>query len=211
MSSLLSVLWTVKPLNTPRPRLFCSGCGKSESFNSSGRFRLNANGKRLDAWLLYRCITCATTWKRPLVERRNLQTLDPAFLQALQSNDPLLAESVAFDLAGLQAFTGQIEVCSETLVRKTPLNGRISGCARLEIQFAIPCSTALRTDRLLARELGLSRGRIEKLERQGRLIVAGPARKKLRRPPVDGMRLSFDLSAESDAVPILSAAIGLED
>lgn len=208
MSFLLSVRWTIKPVTAPRPLLSCSGCGRPESFESSGKFRLNANGKRLDAWLLYRCIACEATWKRPIVERRNVQALEPAFLQALQSNDRALAEAFAFDATALNRFASRIEVSEEAKVQKAVDDRRAGPCSRLEISLCLPYPIALRGDRLLARELGLSRERIKKLEKAGKLIAKLDARQKLRRPLVDELHVTFDLSAESDAESIAAAAGG---
>ena len=36
----------------------CGGCGKKREFVNSGKFRVNANGKNVDVWLIYRCSKC---------------------------------------------------------------------------------------------------------------------------------------------------------
>ena len=36
----------------------CGGCGKKMVFECAGKFRVNANGRRLDVWLIYRCQRC---------------------------------------------------------------------------------------------------------------------------------------------------------
>ncbi len=208
MSSLLSVRWTIKPVTAPRPLLPCSNCGRNESFESSGKFRLNANGKQVDAWLLYRCTVCATTWKRPVVERQSVQTLAPAFLLALQSNDRTLAEACAFDTSALSRFTTRVDLSGEADVQKTRLSGDAGLCSRLEIHLHLPYPIALRTDRLLARELGLSRERIKKLEKAGRLTAKLYTRQKLRRPIADRLLVAFALAGESDAPRISAAALG---
>ena len=47
----------------------CGGCGKKMVFECAGKFRVNANGRRLDVWLIYRCQRCGHTWNIPLYER----------------------------------------------------------------------------------------------------------------------------------------------
>ncbi|WP_282611211.1 DUF1062 domain-containing protein [Pelagibius sp. Alg239-R121] len=229
MSSLLSVRWTVKPITAPRPWLPCSGCGKPEAFQSSGKFRINASGKRLDAWLLYRCIACETSWKRPLIERRHIQTLDPSFLSALQSNDSALAETLAFDLADLLRFAARVEVDSDVLVDKKILSAGhtsadlethlglpefrtpTSPWAGLEIALSVPVPITLRTDRLLARELRLPRARVRKLEQTGRLAATLDGRHRVRRPAADQVMIRMDLSREADAFRIARAAAPWDD
>lgn len=204
----LSVRWTVTPLSAPRPRLFCGGCGQTEAFESSGKFRLNANGKRLDAWLLYRCGHCGTTWKRPLLERRSLRRLPADFLRALERNDPDLAEKFAFDLEDLRRHAREIEIFSELSVQKEVTGSPPAGAADLEILIALPHATAVRTDRLLSRELGISRKRLTVLEREKRLTTILDAPYRLRKPLADGLRIRIDLSSQADAARIVARASG---
>ena len=100
MSGSICVLWTIVPCITPRPWLGCGTCGQVKPFSSSDKIRLNANGRRLDAWLIYKCSTCDATWNRPVIERQPVKSLDPDFLAALQANDPGLVRRSAFDLIG---------------------------------------------------------------------------------------------------------------
>ena len=65
------------PRTPPQPWLACSRCRDIRPFRCSEKFRLNANGKRLDAWLIYRCGSCDNTWNRPVLERRNRRDIDP--------------------------------------------------------------------------------------------------------------------------------------
>ena len=87
MSNLPRVQWTITPRIAPQPWLPCRRCDRPRPFRSSGKIRANANGKRLDAWLIYRCADCGSPWKRPLLQRRSIRDIDPASLQALQGND----------------------------------------------------------------------------------------------------------------------------
>ncbi len=73
----------------------CGGCGKKQEFVSSGRFRVNANGNRLDVWLIYRCKKCGHTLNIPLYERVAPGKLDPQLYQGFLDNDPELAARFA--------------------------------------------------------------------------------------------------------------------
>lgn len=207
MSDVLRVLWTIVPQIAPQPWLPCSRCHNSRAFRSSDKFRINANGKRLDAWLIYNCTACGNTWNRPLLERRTVNGISPEFLAHLQANDPETARRLAFDLGNLRAKAQKIETFPQTLVQKTLISGSAKTAGRLEIGFAVPVPVSLRLDRLLAAELDLSRSRLQRLQDQGRLTLSPARRGRLRNPPVDGMRILIDLSQMSEAAAIAAAAV----
>jgi hypothetical protein len=156
MSEILRVEWTIFASKLPEPVVHCQRCGCTKRFRSSGRFRVNANGKRLDAWLIYRCTSCDATWNRPILERRGIQSIDAQLLAMLHASDPELARRTAFDTESLGRCTERIEEFDDFSVRKNVL----SDCARpgqVEIVCHVPVSIRLRLDRLLAGELRVSR------------------------------------------------------
>ena len=75
----------------------CGGCGKKTVFTSAGKFRVNANGRRLDIWLICRCERCGHTWNVPVYERITPERLDPELYQRFMENDLPLAEQYARD------------------------------------------------------------------------------------------------------------------
>ena len=204
MSSILRVQWTIVPSTPPQPWLACSRCRDVRPFRCSEKFRLNANGKRLDAWLIYRCGSCENTWNRPVLERRNRHDIDPLFLQALETNDPHWVRRYAFDIAGLRGKTERVEEFRDTDIRKRLLSAGPKPFSKLEILLAVSVPINLRTDRLLAGELGLPRRRIEDLTAKGSLAVAGA--RALRKSVRDGLQIVFDLGGELDGEAIAQAA-----
>lgn len=197
MSDVLRVQWTIVPRTAPQPWLACSRCGETRPYRSSDRIRVNANGRRVDAWLIYKCTHCDNTWNRPLLERRPVQAIDPQFLVALQASDAELVRRLAFDVEGLRRRAGRVEAFDDALVVKQVLSGDRTSARRLEILCIVPEPVGLRVDRLLASELRLSRSGVQHLARSGAL-VAFPAGARLRRAVRDGMRLiitSRDASA----------------
>ncbi|WP_421997551.1 DUF1062 domain-containing protein [Reyranella sp.] len=199
MSSILSVRWTITPLLAPQPWLHCSRCRASRCFRSSDRFRVNANGRRIDAWLIYRCTACDGTWNRPVVERREVSTLGRPLLQALQANDPDLVHRLAFDAASLGRWTAQVREFDEVLVTRQVLSEGSRPFQRLEIECRVSQATGLRADRLLASELGLSRNAIRKLGRSSQLVTMPPD-VDLRRPLRDGLLLIIDTASLPEGI-----------
>ncbi|MDR7221324.1 DUF1062 domain-containing protein [Aminobacter aminovorans] len=211
MSNTLRVRWIIAPVKAPEPWLPCSRCGGPRAFQCSRKFRVNANGRRLDAWLIYRCSGCNNTWNRPIVERRNRHDLDPCFLQALETNDPELADRFAHDVVDLETKAGRLEQFVESAVKKRLVSPLTLGCSTVEIICDVTLPSALRIDRLLAGQLGLSRNRIEALAAHGRLAVAPGGQRALQRAIRDGVAIALDLSKEADAAAIVTAAAGLSE
>src|SRR6478735_4032528 len=147
MSNVLRMRWTLAPLTPPRPLLNCSRCGGTRPFRSSGKVRLNANGKRLDAWLIYKCRDCDGSWNRPLFERRNVRDLDPETLGALETSASKWVERRAFDLADLKRSAGRVEPSGESRVEKRTLSEPPPPWSSLEIVLEIAAQTAVRLDR----------------------------------------------------------------
>lgn len=202
MSGILSVRWTVTPITPPEPILFCTGCGSAKPFRSSDKFRLNANGKQIDAWLIYNCKTCGNTWNLPIYERTAVRSMDAATLASLQSNDPHLAEAVAFDVYRLRRHVHTLNEAATVEVSKQVLSNDACSWGLLDIVFRVPLATSVRTDRLLARELKVSRAQLQRL-----VSVEQSGRRFLRRPIRDEMRVSLDLEASSDRSSIALAAM----
>lgn len=206
MSDILRVRWTIVPRIAPQPWLNCNRCHGIRRFGSSGKIRVNANGKRLDAWLIYKCADCDSTWNRPILERRHVGTIDPIFLAALRANDPHLVHRLAFDIESLRRTAESVEAFDDVVVRKELLSESKTPAQRLEILCAVPEATRLRVDRLLATELALSRSRIRNLLSTGNLVLSPAGARLLRTAVRDGMRATIDLSGTHDRDGIAMAA-----
>ena len=195
MSGLFRVQWIITPRITPRPWLTCQRCNGPRPFCCSDKARLNANGKRLDAWLIYRCADCGSTWNRPLLERQNVRTIDPALLQALQANDARWLRRLAFDVDALKRWSARVEESAAVDVAKRRLITDTTGAREsppVEIRLTVTVPISLRVDRLLASELALSRSRIQALQASGLLTISPPGLRPLRGPVRDGMRVCLE-------------------
>jgi len=197
MRNTLQVRWTVVPKFAPQPWIVCSGCGGLRAFRSSNKIRLNANGRKLDAWLIYKCIVCDKTWNRPILERRTIRDVDPAVLEALQSNDPDWIRAEAFNLETLRRKARRIDEFPEFEVRKMLLRDA-RDWELLEIELSVPFPTSTRLDRLLASELGISRAQLSALRASALLSTNPDSTDILRRRIRTGTRVTVNLSGFAD-------------
>ncbi|MEO4001122.1 DUF1062 domain-containing protein [Mesorhizobium sp. CAU 1732] len=184
--------------------LHCSRCDGDRHFTSSGKFRLNANGKKLDAWLVYRCDACDNSWNRSIFERRSRSEIEPALIESLHANDPVLAGRIACDLSG----TGLRVSRSETTILRQALAPICKEPEVLVINIALAAGPSGRADRLIAHGLGLSRGEVEALASSGRLVIADAGRKALSRPLRNGIWVTLDVSGRADRSAIAARARG---
>jgi hypothetical protein len=165
---------------------------------------VNANGKRVDAWLIYKCTSCDNTWNRPILERRHVSTIEPRLLASLQANDPDLCRRLAFETLPRKL---RVTHFDDAAVRKEVVSGSARPVCRLEIVCVVPETTGLRVDRLLATGLRLSRSRIQNMQNAGHLAVCPDG---LRRPLRNGLQVRIDLRGVHDGDEIALAATGRE-
>jgi hypothetical protein len=210
MSNVLRVQWTITPQIAPRPWLNCNRCGDARPFRSSDKIRMNANGRRIDACLVYKCMDCENSWNRPLLERRSIGDIDPSTLHALHTNNAALVRRAVFDVEDLRRRTERVEEFAEIKVVRRMLSVGQEPLARREISLAVPVPTSLRADRLLAGELGVSRPRVRGWQAKGCLTLSPHVARMLRRPVRDGMCVSIDISAEGDDVDVQGVLHGFE-
>ena len=202
MSDVLRVQWTIIPRSAPQPWLNCNRCRGTTRFRTSGKIRVNANGKLVDAWLIYKCRSCDNTWNRPVLERRHVSTIDPQLLSSLQANDPDLSRRLAFEKVGRKL---KVEHFDDATVRKEVVSASVRPPRRLEIVCVVPEMTGLRVDRLLSTELRLSRSRIQNMQDAGHLAASPDG---LRRPLRNGLHVRIELRDIHDGDKVALAATG---
>jgi hypothetical protein len=88
--------WLVRPAGLPAIRRRCRTCPSAE-YRTQGRFRVNANHKLLDVWLLALCVQCGQTVKLPVLERVHVRSIEPAILSDFHGNVPALAAKLLAD------------------------------------------------------------------------------------------------------------------
>jgi hypothetical protein len=186
-TSVLDVTWTVVSEHVPNVVRHCPRCERARRFASSGRFRLNAQRRRLDVWLIYRCTACEATWNLPIFERIAPERLGTAMLRRLERNDPALAAAHASDLVLLRRAGVGVELDAPYRVERPPLPG-----GTLRVRFVVAAGCVVRLDRVLAGELGTSRAAVRAL---------GIDRATLRRPVHTGQTVVLDVGACEPAEP----------
>ncbi len=76
----------------------CGGCKRKTQFVNTKRFRVNANGNKLDVWLIYQCEKCKHTKNLTIYERRKPGKISPEEYERFLANDEELAEEYGRDM-----------------------------------------------------------------------------------------------------------------
>jgi hypothetical protein len=161
-------LWAVRESGLPavvKPCMDCTGT----RHHPAGKFRVNANGKLLDVWLLLCCAACGRTSKVPVHERVHVQWLEHARRLAYETNNPAMVRELAMSVSlavknGYRLdWTGTWEL--ETDMPFCPPDDPAPLGVLISFELPVP----VRVERLLTLGLGLSRAEVRRMVADGRI------------------------------------------
>ncbi|MFI6472728.1 DUF1062 domain-containing protein [Streptomyces sp. NPDC050516] len=174
--------WVVTPTCLPLVLRRCHTCA-SGRFRANGKFRVNANHKLIDAWLLALCTACGETTKLTVLERMNVRSVRPELLDRMHDNDPGLAAELLQDPVvrrrnrialdwdnAWRLDTGG----SDHLDRRggLPCSSEAEGLGKTDVSVRFAARIPVRPVRLIAEGFGLSRAEVERLIVEGKLVSA---------------------------------------
>ena len=167
-----TALWVVRQLALPTIVKACVSCG-STRHHPTGKFRMNANGKLLDVWMLICCERCDRTSKIPVHERIRVRVLKHQRLLTFENNDPAMVRQLAMDavLAARNAY--QLDWSGTWELATGAPFGEIE-CADpspLEVVIRFELPAPIRVGKLLAAGSGLSRPAVRGMVESGRIRV----------------------------------------
>ena len=150
--------WVVRRTRLPLLSLRCMDCRSESATTGEGRFRVNANGKLLDVWLLVRCVSCNRTSKLTVHERLPVGSFDPVELHQYHVNDPELVAARLLDpwLARRNRFV--LDWTGAWRLHAPPACLDEAWPVQVEVVFEDP--VPVRPERLIAQGLGLTRNEV---------------------------------------------------
>jgi len=177
MNTDRKALWAVRESGLPTVVKSCTDC-TGMRHRPTGKFRVNANGKLLDVWLLLCCAACGRTSKVPVHERVQVHSLERARRLAYEINDPAMVRELTMStsLAVKNGYrldwTGTWELQTDTPFYSPDDPGSLT----VLISFELPAP--VRVERLLMLGLGLSRVEVRRMvaDQRIRLPLALPAK-----------------------------------
>lgn len=157
--------WKICLLQPPAAGRYCKRCRKKTEFTPSELFRVNAQQKNLDVWLIYKCAVCDTTWNLTVHSRVNPRTLPPGALSGYMSNEAEYVLRCAIDTAlikqnGAEPGLPEVELIGADVTLHEPVELHITAEQPLEIRPAA----------LLRKKFGLSRSAYDRMLTRGQIV-----------------------------------------
>ena len=170
-----TITWEVKVKNTPLLIKKCSHCD-SDRFYCSDKFRMNAQKKNIDVWLIYRCVKCDNTCNLTLLSRSKPDLIDKTLFHSFSMNDKDAAWKYAFSTEmerknNLRLDYGSVEY---EVVPDTSLEDLLNLSSEV-IKIHIKCEFEfdLKLSSLIRRCFSLSANQVKRMFEDGIITISG--------------------------------------
>lgn len=164
-----------KVKNTPLLIKKCSHCD-SDRFYCSDKFRMNAQKKNIDVWLIYRCVKCDNTCNLTLLSRSKPDLIDKTLFHSFSMNDKDAAWKYAFSTEmerknNLRLDYGSVEY---EVVPDTSLEDLLN-LSNEVIKIHIKCEFEfdLKLSSLIRRCFSLSANQVKRMFEDGIITISG--------------------------------------
>ncbi|KAB1228730.1 DUF1062 domain-containing protein [Chryseobacterium viscerum] len=159
-------IWEVQAKNTPLLKKKCSHCN-SERFYCSDKFRLNAQKKNIDIWLIYRCVKCSNTYNMTVFSRIRTESISKEIFNKFSENNTEIAWEYAFsqEIRRKNNVEADLEsVDYEILCQTLSIEGVINmNNEMISFQIQCPFDFNIRASTVIRTCLGLSSSKLNLL------------------------------------------------
>lgn len=153
------LFWEVQYLSPPKTIRYCKKCSMKTEHISAGLFRVNAQQKSLDIWLIYRCACCKSTWNSAVYSRVNPKSLDHKLLNRFMNNDSELAQKYAMDTVLLKKNGAE----TESPIYRVIGDDMIDFTKNIELTIVSKYPSRIKVSKILREKLSLSQKAFDKL------------------------------------------------
>lgn len=156
------ILWEVQYLSPPKTIRYCKKCGMKTEHVSSGLFRVNAQQKSLDIWLIYRCASCKATWNLTIYSRINPKRIGQTLLNQFMNNDSELAQRYAMDTELLKRSGAEIDAPSYSIIGEM-----IDFTKDVKLKIVSKYSEKVKVSKILREKLSLTKTGFDEMVSNG--------------------------------------------
>lgn len=158
-----TILWRVETVSAPKITRHCKRCGVETEHLCSDLFRVNAQKKSLDVWLIYRCSKCKSTWNLTVLSRINPKSIDSQLLDQYMNNDSALARQCSMNYS-LHKQNGVKAALPEYRIIGADAN---LGREQLRIEIIPDYPMDMRVSKIIREKLRLSQRELDELITKG--------------------------------------------
>lgn len=143
----------------------CPKCGRKSHYINTKKFRVNANGNKLDIWLIYQCAECKHTLNLAIYERKKASSITKEEYQCFLDNDEQLAEMYGKNMQLFQTNRAVIDFdrLNYGLVKLHETIENSGFGEQIIITVRNPYQMKIRSEKQIAIVLGLSRNQVKSL------------------------------------------------
>lgn len=149
----------------------CSKCGRKTQFVNTKKFRINANGNKLDVWLIYQCEECKHTLNLAIYERQKTSSIPKEEYQRFLDNDERLAEMYGKSLQLFRKNKADIDFgrLSYDFVKLQETIESSGSEDEILVTINNPYRLKIPSEKQIAMVLGLSRSQVKTLMEKGEI------------------------------------------
>jgi hypothetical protein len=162
----LATQWLVDVTGLPLIYRRCLSC-RSAQYRAHGKFRVNANGKLLDVWLLARCVGCGASIKLTVLERVHVRAIGPSTLTRFHDNDADLAATLLADPGLLRRNGVTVDWDGAWALQKPAVD--VSEAEQVEVSVRFVQPIPIRVTTLLSAGMDVSRSEVRRRIADGTL------------------------------------------
>lgn len=172
MSYIYIMEYEIVPKETYKIKRVCAGCGGKQFFECKEKFRVNANGNRVDVWLIYGCEKCGHTYHLPIYERVKMDRISKMEYQEFLENDVDTVFRYGTDKSIFGKNRAEIawELAKFELVTMGKNKPEFVNTPIL-VNLYNPYGIPVRKDKVLSKILQISRSKVIELINEGELFV----------------------------------------
>ena len=173
MSYLEKIEYEIVPKESLSVIRNCSGCGKKSHFSNTKKFRVNANGSKIDVWLIYQCEKCKHTYNLTIYERAKVSSVPVKEYNGFLCNDEQLAEMYGrnYRLFKVNKAEVDLEALEYQYVRLQDTLNSTDHKHQVEMIIHNPCGLKIRPEKQIVEILNLSRSQVKNLMEQGDIEI----------------------------------------
>lgn len=149
----------------------CPKCGRKTCYQNTKKFRVNANGNKLDIWLIYQCEECKHTLNLSIYERQKVSSIPKEEYQCFLNNEEALAEMYGKNMQLFRKNKAVVdfEKVDYDFVRLHETAEYGDFVEQITVAVRNPCQLKIRPEKQIAEILGLSRSQVKSLLEKGEI------------------------------------------